>query len=111
MSIRDMQFVTVEQVHRLREAAGKLEDEFRRVNQLAFQTLEMYGVPEERARSIHNGIQVLAARYDKQVADLQAELVDVEHNLRKKIAAALEDDHQFPAAQLVMQVKINKEAA
>jgi hypothetical protein len=54
---------------------------------------------------------VLAARYDKQVADLQAELVDVEHNLRKKIAAALEDDHQFPAAQLVMQVKINKEAA
>jgi len=77
MSIRDLQCVTVEQVHRLREAAGQLEDEFRRVNQLAFQTLELYGIPTERARSIHNGIQVLASRYDKRVMELQNELAKV----------------------------------
>jgi hypothetical protein len=34
--------------------------------ELALQSLEMCGVPRERARSVHNGIQVLATRYQKQ---------------------------------------------
>jgi hypothetical protein len=36
----------------------------------AYDTLALYGVPFERARSIANGIRVLAQRYEKQIAYL-----------------------------------------
>lgn len=51
--------------------AGELSEE-RGMNwkEKAYATLANYGVPYERAKSIANGIRVLATRYEKQITDL-----------------------------------------
>ena len=43
----------------------------------AFSTLEVYGVPRERARSVSNGIEVLATRYRRERQALVAEIADL----------------------------------
>jgi len=40
----------------------------------AYAILQMYGVPELRAKSVANGIQVLVSRIDKEIVSLRAEL-------------------------------------
>ena len=40
----------------------------------AYDTLAQFGVPFERAKSISNGIRVLATRYEKEIASLRASL-------------------------------------
>lgn len=40
----------------------------------AYQMLRVYGVPEERAKSISNGIEVLVTRFDRQVVSMQYEI-------------------------------------
>lgn len=47
----------------------------------AYQMLRVYGVPEERAKSVSNGIDVLGTRFDRQVTSMQYE-IDL---LRKEI--------------------------
>lgn len=37
-----------------------------------FNMLSLYGVPEERARSVANGISVLVTRYDREIQSLTA---------------------------------------
>jgi hypothetical protein len=46
--------------------SGKSMTHFEHEIELAFSMLEMCGVPRERARSVRNGIDVLATRYRKQ---------------------------------------------
>jgi hypothetical protein len=44
----------------------RIEDELRADVERAYQVLELHGVPRERAKSVSNGIDVLASRFDKQ---------------------------------------------
>jgi hypothetical protein len=37
----------------------------------AYQTLEIYGVPKNRAKSVSNGIQVLVSRMDNEIEFLK----------------------------------------
>jgi hypothetical protein len=48
----------------------------------AYDTLAKYGVPFERARSIANGIRVLATRYEKEIEALRASPPPVDPGLR-----------------------------
>lgn len=45
----------------------------------AFQVLESLGVPRKRARTIDNGIQVLAQRYAREVMGLESQIRDLWH--------------------------------
>jgi hypothetical protein len=65
-------------------------DDARKWLRLAFNALRMHGVPEDRARSAHNGINVLVSRMDKQVADLERE----RNELRERVAE-LEPDAEL----------------
>ena len=47
----------------------------------AYQMLEIYGVPRDRAKSICNGIDVLGTRFEKEINILNHEIYD----LRKKL--------------------------
>lgn len=46
--------------------------EFNLRERQAFGVLQMFGIPEERARSVANGIQVFDARMQKEVTGLKA---------------------------------------
>ncbi len=49
-------------------------------NEKEFQMLESYGVPRERAKTVSNGIVVLATRYEKEIAALKAEIANTSTN-------------------------------
>jgi hypothetical protein len=51
----------------------------------AFTMLEACGIPRSRARTVHNGIQVLDTRYAKQVRDLREQIT----RLKAKVSADL----------------------
>ena len=53
-------------VQTLKEAAKVLDDYER-----AFQMLDSYSIPRDRARTVSNGIMVLATRMQREVNDLQ----------------------------------------
>ena len=49
----------------------------------AFQVLEAFGVPRERAKSVENGIQVLVSRMDKQIAELERQLAECQKDAER----------------------------
>lgn len=44
--------------------------------ELSFQQLEMNGVPRDRARTVHNGIDVLVTRMQREINDLKRDLLE-----------------------------------
>lgn len=81
--------------------------ELKRQLELSYSVLEMCGVPRERARSVQNGIMVLATRYAKEAAFQEEALKEQAKATQRKIADALEAIGQNPSAQMVMHVKIS----
>ena len=72
---------------------GQTMNEKEKIEQ-AFKTLALLGVPEERARSISNGINVLTARYDRDIYFLNVELQQ-ERQAKKELVEALEITNKF----------------
>lgn len=44
----------------------------------AFQMLAIHGVPKERARTLSNGVDVLATRMQREIAELRARVVELD---------------------------------
>lgn len=61
----------------------------------AFQVLEMYGIPKERARSVDNGIMVFDSRMQKEVKGLRFSIESLQAD-----KANLEADRIFDASKI-----------
>lgn len=76
----------------------QLENEIERLNtgiKAAYATLQMYGVPELRAKSVASGIMVLVSRMGKE-ANFQAHKIARLQEALKEIVAMGERDSNFP---------------
>jgi hypothetical protein len=84
------------------EKDDALMDDIKNDIERAYQVLEFYGVPRERAHSVHNGIEVLITRVKRQRESERALLDEMAGALKeaKKIIERHEDSNLPGSAEL-----------